>query len=131
MGARLPSGGNTVLQNALPANNTEVIVLTSQPLNISLEFQQIMIWWYVSITAGASVASIGTKLRRGATTAGALLNGAAAGITLASGNSGQLVGCWIDTPGAVAGQQYSLGLVQTGATGASTMLDQCIVVMAL
>jgi hypothetical protein len=131
MGVRLPSAGNQVLQNALPANNTEVIVLTSQPINISLDFQQVLIFWYISIQAGTSTASIGVKLRRGATTAGLLLNGANAGITLAAGQAQNLTGCWIDTPGAVAGIQYSIGLVQTGATGAGTMLDQSILVMAL
>jgi hypothetical protein len=131
MGVRLPSGGNQVLQNALPANNAETIVLTSQLINITLEFQPVLIFWYISIQAGASTTSIGVKLRRGITTAGVQLNGLNAGITLTAGQAQNLTGCWIDTPGAVAGIQYSIGIVQTGATAAGTMLDQSILVMAL
>lgn len=131
MGVRFPQIASTTFVGPLPASAAETVILTTPPLNISLDFSQIIIQWACDILAGASTTSLVFRLRRGTTVAGTLINAAAWTHTLAAAASAVMSGVYVDTPGAVAGQQYSLTVVQTAATGAGTFNDGCLLAFAL
>lgn len=131
MGVRFPSIASTTFVGPLPANANETVILTTPPLNISLDFSQIIIEWACDILAGTGTTALVFRLRRGTTAAGALINAAAWTHTLAAGNTAVMSGVYVDTPGAVAGQQYSLTVVQTAATAAGTFNDGALLAFAL
>lgn len=131
MGVRFPSQQSATFVGPLPASAAETVILTSPPLNISLDFATILIQWACDILAGTGTTALVFRLRRGTTTAGTLVNAAAWTHTLAAGNTAVMSGCYFDTPGAVAGQQYSLTVVQTAATGAGTFNDGALLAFAL
>jgi hypothetical protein len=130
MGVRFPGVGVPgIVSNSVPASGAETIVTFSTPLNLALDFEQILIIWMVAITAGASVTALITRIRRGVVLTGALLTTVSQTVTAA--NLVALNGCYADTPGAVAGIQYSVTVSATGATGASAVADCAILVLAL
>lgn len=131
MGVRFPSISSTTFIGPLPANANETILLTTPPLNISLDFSQIIIQWAGSITAGATVTGHQFRLRRGTTLAGALVFASTWVQAVTAANAGVFSGVYVDTPGAVAGQQYTLSLGQIGATGAGVFNDGCLLAFAL
>lgn len=130
MGVRFPSVSSGTLQNPLPANATETVVALTPPLTITLDFAQIFIFWLFNITAGTGTTAVAFRVRRGNTVAGLLVSGVDAH-TLAAGNQANVIGFTVDTPGAVAGQQYCLTLLQTGATGAGVANDIVILAFSL
>jgi|SRR6267154_6262283 len=131
MGVRFPSVASNVFVGPLPANATETVICTTPPFTPPLDFSQIFIHWFFACAAGTGTTSLVYRLRRGTTIAGVLigLNQWADVVSATFGifNSG----VYIDNPGAVSGQQYSLTVAQTAATGAATLPDVCMVVYAL
>jgi hypothetical protein len=131
MGVRFPSAFSNTFIGPLPANATETVVCTTPPLTLPLDGATVILLWLFSYTAGTGNTTTGMLLRRGTTIAGALVNAAT--------NSGQAVptgpdilsGCYFDTPGAVAGQQYSLTIQQFGASAAGTFRDVALLAFAL
>jgi hypothetical protein len=115
----------------LPANATETIVLTTPPLNIALDFALILLVWTGGLTTGASVTSHVWRLRRGTTLTGAQVGANPLQVTVAAGNFSPATGFYFDTPGAVAGQQYTLTLTQTAATGAGVWSDGALLAFML
>lgn len=131
MGVRFPSQASNTFVGPLPANATETVILSSPPLNISLDFSQVMIFWACNILAGATTTALVFKLHRTASTLSPNVFAAAWTHTLAAASSAVMSGCYFDTPGAVAGQQYFLTVSQTAATGAGTFNDGALLAFAL
>src|SRR5260370_476285 len=130
MGVRFPSvQSNTSF--ALPASAVETVIVTTPPLNISLDFGVVYLLWFLAIQAGTGVVQLSLRIRRGTTVAGPVVNTTFSTHTLAAANFANLSGAYFDTPGAVAGQQYSLTCVQTGATAASVIADIAMIAFAL
>lgn len=130
MGVRFPSVQSNTFVGPLPASAVETVVVTSPPFTPPLDSAVILILWHFVLTAGASVTSHTFKLRRGATTAGVQVNQLISQTTPAGGFN-IVSGWYFDQPTAVTGQQYSLTIIQTGATGAGIAADQAILVFAL
>lgn len=131
MGVRFPSQQSNLIANALPASAAETVIAVSPPLNISLDFSVILIFWAWVIVAGTGTTGLQTRIRRGTTTAGAQVQAAAPNFTTVAGNNVVNSYFAFDTPGAVAGQQYALTVVQIGATAAGTLTDVEILAFAL
>lgn len=132
MGVRFPSVQSNTFIGPLPANNTETVILTTPPLTISLDFATVFLLWACNIVSGTGTTSLSFRLRRGTTITGALVTPAAFWThTLAAANSADLSGNYFDIPGAVGGQQYSLTIIQTGATAAGTFNDGSLIAFAL
>lgn len=133
MGVRFPFLATTTIQNALPASALETVVLISPPFSPSLDLAQVGIMWSFTYTAGATNSGATYRLRRGTTTAGTLLwaPNAIWQVVMSGGNPGMAGGCYVDSPGAVAGVQYCLTCAQVGATGAGTFPDGCLMLFAL
>jgi hypothetical protein len=130
MGVRWPSVGTTASVGALASNGAESLIMTTPPLNLTLDFAQVLLLWWFTGNSGNSTTALNPKIRRGAALTSALVNvGNAIAVTAASQVS--LSGCYIDTPGAVAAQQYSLTLTGTATTGVGTFLDGCMIALSL
>src|SRR5437868_6296431 len=130
MGVRLPSVVSTTILNSPILTTAETIVVTSPAINLSLDFQALLIFWYANIAAAASTTSVIARLRRGAALTGTVIN--VASLTVATASAGfSTSGCYVDTPGAVAGQQYSLTLALSAASANSAVNDVALVVMGL
>lgn len=131
MGVRFPSVSSTTLVNTALVNAAETIMLTSPPLNLAVDFEQILIFWSICLNVvGASTTLAQVKIRRGTTAGGTQVNVNAT--TLATpANQFFMSGCYIDTPGAVAGQQYTVTLAMLSATANSNANDGCIILFGL
>lgn len=131
MGVRLATVTSNTFVGPLPANATETVVLTTPPISMALDNAQVLILWDANITLGTSTTSLVFRVRRGITTAGALVIAAARTQTLAAGAGGQVCGWCFDSPGVVAGQQYCLTVVQTADTVAGVWNDGEMLAMVL
>ena len=99
-------------------------------MNLSLDFEQVLIFAYFNITPGASTTGVTGRIRRGNSTAAPLVS-LANTITVVAAQSYHLAMVYIDTPGAVAGVQYTLTGQTIAQTAQATLADGCIIVMAL
>jgi hypothetical protein len=131
MGVRFPSVFTNTFVGPLPANATETVVLTTPPLNLALDFATVFLQWCASINPGTSTTALLYRLRRGTTAAGTLVGTSFNSGTLTVGVALTVSGCYFDTPGAVAGQQYSLTVSQTADTVAGVWIDGALLAYAL
>jgi len=130
MGVHFPSLASKTIQNAGVGNSAEVIVFSSPALNISLDNQIVLVFWEVVCTLGAAQTTFAINLRRGTSASGTLVNVGSSRTTVAS-TTVDFAGVYFDTPGVVAGQQYSIGVNANGAAAAGTVVDGCIIVICL
>lgn len=130
MGVRFPGSGNNTIVAATIVTTAETVVATSNALSPALDFELIIILWEVTLTIGTTGNLLTPKLRRGTTVAGTLVN-VGTGVTVVAPNVVKLSGVYTDTPGAVAGQQYSITLTVGAATANSTVSDVSIVTVGL
>lgn len=132
MGVRFPSAAAAQQAgNITVGQNVETIVATSPPLNIPLDFAQVFLFWCVNWLTPASTTGYFWKLRRGTTVSGAQLNITTTADAVAAATQVFSSGCYIDTPGAVAGQQYILTLTTVAATATGTSQDAMLIALVL
>lgn len=130
MGVHFPSAATTVFVANVPASGADTVIITTPPLNLILNFAQVLIWWYLLIAVGTDTTAVTVRLRRGALITSTVVNVPA--VTPATaGTTISLAGSYIDTPGAVAGQQYSISLQGTATTGAMVNGDGCFTALVL
>ena len=131
MGVRFPSVTSNTLANALPASAAETVVLITPPINEPIDNAQVILQWFLSLTAGTSTTGFNVRIRRGTTVAAPVVFNGPWQFTTVAGNFATFGGCLADSPGIVAGQQYCLTLIQTAATGAGTFTDGTLIAMVL
>lgn len=128
MGVRLPSVVANSIGNAV--GTAEIVVATTPPMNIPLDFATILLFWYYATTTPASTTNLQLRLRRGTTTAGTLVSSGVNQLVTASATA-TLSGFAFDVPGAVAGQQYSLTAQFTAAVGSAGPTELWMLAMCL
>lgn len=103
----------TIINSAIPAADT--IIMTTPALSPGLDNAGILLWWYLQLSTGAGGTSLTFKLSRGTAVAGSpLLSFVVTGVA----TTNQIIpGCFVDTPGVVAGQQYTISINDSGAAG--------------
>ena len=131
MGVRFPSVASTTFIGPLPASGVETLLLTTPPINEPIDNAQVLLQWYASITAGTSTTSFQFRIRRGTLITSPVVFAGNSFVTVVATQNYIASGCYPDSPGIVAGQQYSLTIVQGAATGAGTFLDGALVAMVL
>lgn len=116
---------------ALPANATETALISTPVLQAALPGafgqppgqaapQPVRINGNINILAGTGVTALVIRVRQGVGVAGAVV-GAAQTLTIAAGATGAFSFAVDDTTGAIeAGTAYTVTMVQTGASAAST-----------
>jgi hypothetical protein len=131
MGVRFPTVATTTFVGPLPANANETVILTTPPINEPIDNAQIILMWMFASTTGASVNGLFYRIRRGTTTAGVSIGAAQWVFTVGAAVATMQSGLYVDSPGVVAGQQYSLTISQNAATGAGTFTDGVLIAMVL
>jgi hypothetical protein len=131
MGVRFPSVASNTFVGPLPASAVETVVLTTPPISEPVDNAQILLFWFFVYAAGTGNTSALFHLRRGTTTAGASVGVANWPFPAVAAAVAGYSGWYFDFPGVVSGQQYSLTLVQTGASAAGTFNDGVLIAMVL
>ena len=130
MGVRLPSAGNNTIVNPTVVTINETVVATSQALIISLDNAQVLILWFVNLTFTAGITFGAYRIRRGTTVAGALVT-VNQSVTETPSTQQMRTGIYVDTPGAVGPQQYSLTFQATAAAANTSIIDAAIMAISL
>jgi hypothetical protein len=131
MGVRFPSVATNTFVGPLPGTAAETVVLTTPPINEPIDNAQVLLFYAIDISPGATVASHVFRLRRGPLATSPLVNVVNFVTTVTTPARLESSGMYFDFPGIVAGQQYSLTVVQTAATGAGNFNDGVLIAMVL
>jgi hypothetical protein len=112
-------GTNTLVNTTIPTTTeTLVCLLTFDALPI--DFAQVLLIGQMLVIPGTATTLLQARIRQGNGTTGTSVGIAdITGQTVGSGTG--LCVLAIDTPGAVAGMQYSLTITQISATGAGSV----------
>jgi hypothetical protein len=131
MGVRFPSVASNTLLAANAVNNAETAVVTTPLLVPSLDGATIILLGYVATSAlGATTTSVAMRLRRGSGLGGIIVN-VPQNTFGTAGNTFSWAFCYFDTPGAVAGQQYTLTFQANAATANTNFTDAALIAFAL
>jgi hypothetical protein len=126
-GGRVPFVFSAAVVGSL-ANAAETVVCTTPPLNPGNDSPFVILLGIVTVTAGTNATLLNLKCRQGTTALGPNA-GLPSTITAVAGTQYAVAVMGVDTPGAVAGLQYSLTGQATAATAVS--LVQFAFLMAL
>lgn len=121
MGVRMAS----VFSNAIvgsPALAAETIICTTGAINLAVDNAQVLLVAFVEMTIGTSGVLLTLRLRRGSALTSTLVN-VGNGATVAATNVVRHSMCYADSPGVVAGVQYSLTAQVGSGAAASTVSD--------
>jgi hypothetical protein len=130
MGFRLGSAYTNALTNAALATSAETIIATLPAINIPIDNALILFEWYFTVTIGTAGVTFTVRLRRSALVTGTLVNVAAAETVVAT-NVKHFAGCYFDSPGISAEQQYVLTGQVGSASANSTLGDVALIAMCL
>jgi len=131
MGVRLASVFANAFIGPLPASAAETVCLTTGGIGEAVDNAAVLLFWMAGITPGTSTTSLVYRIRRGTTASGTQVGAGAWSFTVVAGNLTTVSGVYVDTPGIVAAQQYSLTVVQTADTVAGAWVDGCLLAMVL
>lgn len=116
----------TYSQQAAPAlavvTTAETVAALTNGVSLTYDNDQVNVTGNVLLTAGTGTTSVTVRCRRGNGVNGAIV-GTAQPVSVVAGNNVALPVDFLDTPGAVAGQQYSITVAQTGATANGTIVS--------
>lgn len=115
--------GNTVL--ASPADDTETVVVTTQPFNPPVDSDIVFLFAFLAFTVGTDGVSAKVNIRRGSLVGGTLISSTGA-VTIAAADLGTLVCFGVDRPGAVDNMKYSATLTVASGSAASTVSNAVI-----
>jgi hypothetical protein len=130
MGVRNASVSSNTLVATTIVTTAETVMLTTPPINQPIDNALILLFWEVEISLSAASTAVQFRIRRGTTTSGTLVN-ALSNTTVTAATVIRFCGHYIDTPGIVAGQQWSLSAAVLSASGNSTVQDGCISALVL
>lgn len=133
MGVRFPSVfANKIGQGLSLVTTAETLIDTTPALSPPIDGAAVFIFWYVKLVLGTGITGLTYKLYRGATLSGTVLTDQFQDQGgLGGGNEVTRSGVWVDTPGNVAGVQYTLSLTQTGATANGAAHEWSFIAMVL
>ncbi len=118
------TGGVTVVTTA----ETNLVNLTG--VNLPLDSALVMLFWWFTLTIGVGTTSVQALVRRGSTATGVAVTPGRS-LTATAGNIAFFSGCITDSPGIVAEQQYSMSVIQNGATANGTANEGALIAMVL
>lgn len=130
MGVRNASVASTTMLTSNIITTAETALVTTPPINLPIDNAGILIFASVNVTPGTATTTLAVRLRRGSGITGTQLN-AGGPYTVLVTTAYFINLTWFDSPGIVAGQQYTLTVQQAAATGNGTAFDGSIVAMVL
>jgi hypothetical protein len=129
-GGRVPFVLSTTLLGNLN-NAVETAVCTTPPLNPGLDSAVVLVLGCYALGAlGATGGALQTQVRRGADVTGVALFPTGT-LVVAAGGSALVTIIVSDTPGAVAGVQYTMSGRAVGATAPSALVTTLLIALAL
>lgn len=131
MGVRYPSVFTSTFVGPLPAGAAETVILTSPPLTLPLDGAVVFILYWFNIIPGTSTTFFTGNIRRGTTAGSPAVTTSPAITPTVAGTQASLSCIFFDSPGAVAGVQYSGTVSQIAATGAGTFQLGALLAFAL
>lgn len=111
---------NSVVTDVPLVNAAETAAIVTNPVSSSLDGDQIAIAGSLNILTGASVTGIVIRIRRGNGVAGTVV-GDTPPYTIGAAASVEIPFNATDSPGPVAGQQYTVTVVQTAGSTNGTV----------
>jgi len=130
MGVRWASNANNVLVNTTVHAAAETVVLRSNRINLAIDSAQVLVWWYLVLTCGATITAVRLALYQGTDANGTLINTILA-VTTVGASTVVLSGVYPCSPGIVAEQQFTITLDASTGAGDSTVQDGAIAAMCL
>lgn len=118
---------NYVTADTTVVTTAETAAVVSDPITPATDGAKVIISGHINITSGAGVTGLVIRIRRGNGVSGTLIGETEPGALGASATD-NFPFAITDFPGAVAGQQYTASVVQTGATGNGTINNASITV---
>lgn len=132
MGVRLATNATSLASAVTLVTTAETLALTSPGINLLVDNAQLLIFWSLDVSVGASTTTVQVRIRRGSTLTGTVITLAQPWVqAVTAGTTGIFSGVYIDTPGIVAEQQYTLSVVQAAASANGTINDACLAVLCL
>lgn len=119
---------NAVTADTTVVTTAETAAITSEGVSTAVGGEEITISGVINITTGVATTQVVVRVRRGTTVAGTAI-GETEPQTIAAAATGNIFFEFVDTPGEVAGQQYTATVVQTAATGNGTINNAAITIM--
>jgi hypothetical protein len=120
----IQSGGGVV-----PVNAAETAILTSPPISTSGPSSIVRVKGVINWVTGGSTTSVVVRLRRGTDATGTAL-AVASQVTVGAALAVNVALNCTDTPGEVAGQQYTLTAQQTAGAGNGSQVNVSLEVTA-
>lgn len=131
MGVRLPFVSTTAIVNTNVVTTAETLIATAPPFSPSFDGTVCRIDFYGDWLAGASVTSVTLRLRRGPLVTSPTVFAHDLVFVQTAAAQGFATFFYVDQPGSIGGQQYSVSAIFNAATANSTIQDVCMTVMAL
>jgi hypothetical protein len=128
-GGRVPMAFSTTVVGS-PAAAAETVICTTPPLNPPSDASNIIVIGMYQIQTGTNGTTVNTRIRQGATAAGLVVSGFP-GLTVVATQVYTPSILAIDTPGLVAGLQYSMSAQVGAATAVSTVSSLALLAMAI
>ncbi len=110
----------------------EVVLMTTPPFELPIDAPSVYLLARLIMTVGVGGTSITLRFRRGTTIGATQVDVTAEAVTVVAGNVVAIIHIAVDTPGIVAGVQYSLtGIAFGGVAAWTTFQDSTILAMVL
>lgn len=130
MGFKNVTATNGQLLGTVIVTTTELQVAVVTLPTLPFDFAQVLLFASITITSGTGTTAFQARIRQGNGITGLPIYNSG-NLSITAGNTGAAPLVGFDTPGSVAGQQYSLTVQQVAATGNGTVISASLVAMAL
>ncbi len=131
MGVRFPFVASTTIANATLVTTTDTVVVTSPAINLTYDGALVLLLWFIRLASGVGVTAINYSLRRGTLVSSPIVTVATISVPESASAAVMRSSFYVDTPGIVANQQYSLTVAQIGATGNGSVSDVALAALLL
>ncbi len=122
----------TLLSANIPAAPTEAVILTTPAFELPVDSQSVLLLGYLGFVVGAAVTAVTLNFRRGTLISSTQISVGSLALNVTAGNNVSLPFMFVDTPGIVAGVQYSLTAAATGGAAPSPVgTMSCLLALAL
>ncbi len=122
----------TLVNTSIAAAGTETVILTTPPFELPIDSQSVLLLGYIGATIGAAVTGWTLQFRRGTLITSPAISVGTLAMSVTAGNNVSFPFMFVDTPGIVAGVQYSLTVNQTGGVATSPVQTMsCLLALAL
>jgi len=90
----VPSGSTTLV------TTTETALVTVGPINLAVDAAQVLLFWFLTLSTGASTSTVKVFIHRGSGLGGAFIGNGTSWVATTAASSGYTIsGAYVDNPG--------------------------------